>query len=76
VGRAREWAAPELWAAQSSVGARIVGRSGDPGRPSRPLGFPEIGFLLSFFIELGIDSKMYISRLVNANDVVPILLVS
>jgi hypothetical protein len=34
-GRAREWAAPKFWATQLHAGTHVVGRSGDPGRPSR-----------------------------------------
>ena len=58
------------------AGARVAGRSGFPGQPSSSwLGF-SICFVLFFFTDLSTDSKMYISWLVDPNDVVLILLSS
>ena len=58
------------------AGARVVGHRVFLGQPTSSwLGFP-ICFVLFFFTDLGTDSKMYISWLVDPNDVVPILLSS
>ena len=53
--------------------ACFAGRRVFPGRTSSWLGFP-FCFVLFFFTDLSTDSKMYISWLVDPNDVVPILL--